>query len=133
MLQFYFLSVSTLLMAGLSLLFSGSEESTHSFRRFISSRTVKISLGAVAVLVGVIKIFVRAPFDTIVVAGDLLPAIAGMALGLALLGDALIGRTAEQEKLKKIQSASRFYRVPLGIVGIAAGLAHFFVPGAVIL
>lgn len=133
MLQFYFLSISTLLLGGLSLIFAASEESTHSFRRFISARTVQISVGVVAALVGIVKLFVRAPGDTVVVVGDLLPAAAGIALGLALLSGALGRRTEENEPLKKVQAISRYYRIPLGVVGIAAALAHFFVPQAVIL
>lgn len=133
MLQFYFLSISTLLLGSLSLIFAASEESTHSFRRFISARTVRIVLGAVAVLVGIVKFFVRAPLDTVVVVGDLLPAAAGIAIGLALLADALGGREIDEERLKKIRSVSRFYRLPLGVVGIATALAHFFVPSVVIL
>ncbi len=133
MLQFYFLSVSTLLLASLSLVFAASEESSHSFRRFISARTVRISLGVIAALVGILKFFVRAPGDTVVVVGDLLPAAAGIALGLALLAGALGKQVEENDRLKKVQSISRYYRIPLGVVGIAAALAHFFVPAVVIL
>lgn len=133
MLQFYFLSVSTLVIGSLSLMFAGSEESSHSFRRFMAARTVRISVGAVAILVGVVKLFVRAPLDTVVLAGDLLPAAAGIAIGLALLSDALAGREVNEERLKKVKAISRFYRLPLSIVGLAAALAHFFVPSAVIL
>lgn len=133
MLQFYFLSISTLLLGSLSLMFAGSEESSHSFRRFISARTVRISVGVLAALVGIMKFFVRAPGDTVMVVGDLLPAATGIALGLALLSGALGRQAEENEPLKKVQSISRYYRVPLGVVGIAAALAHFFVPEAVIL
>ncbi len=133
MLQFYFLSISTLLLAGLSLIFAASEESSHSFRRFISARTVRISIGAVAALVGVLKFFVRAPGDTVVVVGDLLPAAAGIALGLALLSGALDRQVEENRPLNKVRSISRYYRIPLGVVGIAAALAHFFLPGVVII
>ena len=133
MLQFYFLSISSLLLGSLSLMFAASEESTHSFRRFMAARTVRISLGAVAVLVGVVKFFVRAPMDTVVVVGDLLPAAGGIAIGLALLSDALVGKEVSEDKLEKVKSISRFYRLPLSIVGIAAALAHFFVPATVIL
>ncbi len=133
MLQFYFLSISTLLVGSLSIIFAASEESVHSFRRFISARTVRITMGVLAALVGVLKFFVRAPGDSVVVVGDLLPAAAGIALGLALLAGALGRRAEENEPLKKVQSISRYYRIPLGVVGIAAALAHFFVPEAVIL
>lgn len=133
MLQFYFLSVASLVLGGFSLIYAASEESTHSFRRFIASRSVRISIGAVAVIVGVVKFFIRAPLDEIVVVGDILPALAGIAIGLALLAEALVRREDTAESLKKIRSFSRFYRLPLGIVGIGAGLAHFFVPSVVIL
>jgi hypothetical protein len=94
---------------------------------------VKITLGVVAVIVGVVKFFVRAPLDEVVVVGDLLPALAGIAIGLALLAEALIRREDGNAKLRKVRSASRFYRIPLGVVAIATGLAHFFVPSVVIL
>jgi hypothetical protein len=132
-LQFYFLSISTLLIGSLSLVFAASEDSSHSFRRFIAARTVRITVGILAALVGILKFFVRAPGDTVVVVGDLLPAAAGIALGLALLSGSLGRQVEENEPLKKVQSMSRYYRIPLGVVGIAAALAHFFVPEAVIL
>ncbi|CAI8032544.1 hypothetical protein GBAR_LOCUS18394 [Geodia barretti] len=52
-------------------------------RRFAASNRAKGTLGAIAVVVGIVKLFARAPGQVIIV-GDFLPAIAGMLLGAML-------------------------------------------------
>jgi hypothetical protein len=95
---------------------------------------VRVTLGAVAVGVGVLKFFLRAPVDEVLVVGDLLPAIVGIAVGLALLAEywtaAGVEQNATQQRVAKITS---LYRLPLSIVAIATAVVHFLVPGTVIL
>jgi hypothetical protein len=132
MLQFYFLSILTNLLAGVGLLAATSGERFAQVRALAHKRSVKIGLGGAAALVGILKIFVRAPFDTVPVAGDLLPALVGIAAGLALIADPYAAERPESEEAEKIRKVTRFYRVPLGVLAIGAALVHFFVPGAVI-
>jgi hypothetical protein len=76
---------------------------------------------------------VRAPFDTVLVAGDLLPALTGIGVGLALLADTFVSRRTESEEAEKVRKAAAFYRVPMAIAGIAVGVIHFLFSSLVIL
>jgi len=133
MLQFYFLSIVTLILGGTALIGASGKAMDQEVTRLLNRTWVKVGLGVLAVLVGIVKFFVRAPLDTVAVVGDLLPALAGIAVGLALLADSYVTRSSQSEEAQKVSKAASFYRIPLGVVAIAAGLAHFFVPGAVIL
>jgi hypothetical protein len=137
MAQFYLLSVLVNVVAGLTL--AGDTlgerfESLASFKSLRGNRTALIVIGLISLLVGVITFFVRAPGDTVPVVGDLLPSLAAIAQGAALLVESfqtqVEGRGAGAEKLSKAVIA---YRVPLGIAGACIGLIHFLFPAAVIL
>jgi hypothetical protein len=85
-------------------------------------------------VVGVFKLFVRSPGETVPVAGDLLPALAGMALGAALFFETTLRRqSATESKVDKYAKAVLSYRVPLGLAGLVVALLHFLFPGVVIL
>ena len=87
-----------------------------------------------AVVVGVVKFFVRAPWDRVAVVGDLLPAIGGILIGLALLVDfAREGQASSSDVVEKAQKLTTTYRIPLGMLGVAVAILHFFFPTAVIL
>lgn len=132
MLQFYFLSVLLNLLAGAGLLAMSRGQRFPQVRALVSRRSVKIGLGAAAAAVGILKIFVRAPIDTVPVAGDLLPALVGVAAGLALIADPYAADRPESEEAEKIRRISSFYRIPLAVAAIGSAIVHFFVPGAVI-
>lgn len=159
--QFYFLSIATNLLAGFAL------AGDYLAQRFpglqpllagLAGRTARLTLGAVTAAVGVLKLLVYADDLQIVVAGDLVPALAGMALGGALVVTSL--RPAEESggdheagmerpvhttqegssrvvaadgPVEKTAQLALGYRVPLGLAGIAAALLHFLFPGAVLL
>ncbi len=137
MAQFYLLSVFINIVAGLTLAgdYLGDRFALlSSFKSMRENRTALIVIGLIAVGIGVITFFVRAPGDSVPVIGDLLPSLVGIAQGLALLVEAfrqrVESRGAQGEKLSK---AVLTYRVPAGIVGVAVGLLHFLFPAAVIL
>ena len=74
------------------------------------------------------------PGETVPVAGDLLPALAGIALGGLLLADTLrIPREEEPMAVDKVANAVMPYRTPLGIGGIVVALVHFLLPALTIL
>jgi hypothetical protein len=120
---------------------------------------MRISVASVAAVTAVIKLFVRAPGDTVAVAGDLLPVLVGLAVAGALgvelwapqhgpgsggpqdrsqadrsqTGGAAGSGAADGRNLSRIRTIAKYYRVPVGIAAMAAGVVHFFVPGTVIL
>jgi len=133
MLQFYFLSVATNLLAGLAL---SSDWLGRKFSGLAAAFTVlntrrgRLALGLAAILVGFGTLFV--PTEPPLILGDLYPSLMGMAMGIALLfevfkQDALL--PGEQgEKAPKPERRRIGYRTTLGMLGIAAAVLHFFLP-----
>ena len=137
MAQFYLLSVFINIVAGLTLAgdYLGDRIAfLASFKSLRENRVSMIVIGLIGATVGVITFFIRAPGDSVPVVGDLLPSLAGIAQGLALLVEAfrqkVESRGTQGEKLSK---AVLTYRVPAGIAGVAIAVLHFLVPAAVIL
>jgi hypothetical protein len=138
MLQVYFLSVLFLIVGGISLLTQSLGKGFQIIKDFFGRRLVKSLLGTISLLVGVLKLFIRAPFDTVAVAGDLLPAVIGIILGFALIFDPYITEKAGEESSETSSSASAKkvkepnnlnkiaaqIRVPLSVVAIATGVLH---------
>ena len=135
MLQFYFLSIFTNLLAGASLSSNYLGEKFPSFspiKDILTNRSSRITIGFSALIVGIIKFIVRAPGNTVPVAGDLLPALAGIGMGLALLVD-FFKQKVPGEAMEKAEKIAVSYRLPLGIAGLAIALLHFIFPATVIL
>jgi hypothetical protein len=132
MLQFYFLSIATLVLAGVALIGASGRAVDREFTRLLNRTWVKIPLGVVAAAVGIVKFVVPTTAESTAVVGDLLPALAGLAVGLALVVEAWVNRKAPSDEAQKADRAASFYRIPLGVVSIGAGVAHFLVPGVVI-
>jgi hypothetical protein len=135
--QFYLLSIFANIVAGLTLAgdFLGDRISfLSSFKSLRENRAARIIIGAVALVVGVIKLFVASPGELVAVAGDLLPALAGIILGGVLLVEAFLAAIEKKgEKATTISKTVLSYRVPVGIAGVAIALLHFLFPGVVIL
>lgn len=137
MAQFYLLSVVTNIVASLTLAgdyFAQKLPLLSSARHLRDSRTANIAVGVTAALVGFIKLFVVAPGETVLIAGDLLPAVTGMVLGAVLLAG-VFQRPRQEEEVKtfSVSKAITTYRVPLAFVGIAVSILHFLVPSAPLL
>lgn len=162
----YLLSVLTTIAAGATLAADYLVERLpvlEPLRRFAGSSRAAGTLGIVAAVVGFVKLFARAPGQTIIV-GDFLPAAAGMLLGAMLMIDRyrdrrrLGGGAAEQvtaddegdeipaaasiagkptagndDGIVKLGEALKPYRTPLGLAGIAAGVIHFLLFGVLFL
>ena len=137
MLQFYFLSILVNLLAGTALSSDYLGQKITSFapiKDFLTGKGSKVTLGFFAVGIGIMKLILPAPGDQVAVAGDLFPALSGIAMGLVLLTDFFKQKVAkESEALDKAEKIALTYRMPLGIVGLAAAVLHFIVPTAVIL
>ena len=160
----YLLSVLTTIAAGATLAAGYLVERfpvLEPLKRFAASSRAAGALGAIAAAVGFVKLFARAPNQTVIV-GDFLPAVAGMLLG----GMLLIDRYRDQRRLRggaaqpiaaddgdddgdpipvtpaagsppdgilKIGDALTPYRTPLGLAGMAAGVIHFLLAGVLFL
>jgi hypothetical protein len=133
MFQFYFLSVSANLLAGLTLSsdwFGRKFPGLAAAVSFLNTRKGKLALGMTTILVGFGTLFV--PAEAPLVLGDLYPSAMGMAMGIALLfevfkQDALLPGE-RSEKASKPERRAIVYRTTLGVLGIASAVLHFFLP-----
>ena len=135
MLQFYFLSIAANLLAGLALAaeyLGGRFPGFAPFRDLLSRRTYRVALGVLAAVVGFLKLLIRSSAADVPVVGDLIPALAGLAMGASLVLH-VVREKADLPAGSRLEKAALAYRVPLGIVGIVAGVLHFLVPGALLL
>ncbi len=132
MAQIYLLSVLTLLIGGV---LAAAEPIANRFAALApiadlaDQRSVTRGVGVAAVVVGGLKLFVRAPFDVVPVAGDLLPALVGIVLGVALFAES----PEEESEGTSPLLVLRRYRVTIGYAAIVLALVHFLFPTAVIL
>ena len=156
--QFYFLSIVINLLAGVILAGDYLAQRLPWMKSLlpeISSRSSGVTIGSITAGVGVLKLFVLAnPLQTAVV-GDLLPALAGIALGGVLIAVALNAEdddasggaerpphttkegsshvvVADGTAEKAVRLAAG-YRTPAGLAGIAVAVLHFLFPGSMIL
>ena len=124
MLQFYFLSVFFNLLTGF-VLFNDSKKLVE--LPLLKERVFRLVLGVLSALTGLIKLFVVVHTSAVIV-GDFIPAVAGIAGGLALMIQ------DDNEKLpdwfKKIFITNKFI---VSIACLAVALLHFVFPGALFL
>jgi hypothetical protein len=137
MAQFYLLSVLSNIVAGLPLAGDYLGEKLPflaSFKNLRANKAGQTVVAIVALVVGVIKLIVPSPGESVPVVGDILPALAGILLGAILLIEAYRPVVESRgESIEKISKTVLTYRVPAGIAGVAIALVHFLFPGAVIL
>jgi hypothetical protein len=134
MMQLYFLSILANILAGLTLMSEYLAEKYKAFLPFnelLSRKNVKTTIGISAFVVGFLKILL--PVQTVVV-GDLLPALAGMAMGAGLILGIIRERAnVSAETVNNLEKTVMTYRVPLGIAGLVIGALHFLLPRALFL
>ena len=137
MVQFYFLSIIANFFGGVALAadYLGSKfPFFESMKSTFEKREVKIGLGFTALIVGIFKLIVKPVGWAVPVAGDLLPALTGIAVGLVLLLDFLKQKAgAEKTNIEKVEKTVMTYKVPLGIISIIVAFLHFLFPGALLL
>jgi hypothetical protein len=131
--QLYLLSVVLNLVGGLALVSRAGGERLAALRKALGPVGINVTLGAGALAVGVAKLALRSPVETVAFAGDLLPGLAGIGVGAAILMDLYAARQSESESLVKLRNAAANYRMPVGIAALAAGALHFLFPAVVIL
>jgi hypothetical protein len=95
---------------------------------------VKTTIGIAAFVVGFLKLLIRSNPADVPVVGDLLPALAGLAMGAGLILGIFRERTkVSAETVDNLEKTVMTYRVPLGIAGLVISALHFLVPGALFL
>lgn len=151
MLQFYFLSILLNVLAGLVLVYASdftkqseadavsseegeveaeeSSSSSHFLKgAFFDDMTFRLVLGILSVVGGLMKILSPIQLD-IPVIGDLVPAVAGLAAGAALLLEFYAVRNSLETTfplfVQKVFFEGRKY---IGVFCIIAGLMHFIFP-----
>jgi hypothetical protein len=138
---FYLLSVVSTVVAGLALSsdYLGKKSEFFASCRYLRrNRSTQVTAGLITAVIGVLKLIFRSPGERVVVVGDLLPAAAGIILGVILIGEAFRKQPAEgaakvEKSVEKATEAIMPYRVPVGIAGVVIGIAHFLFPGILFL
>ena len=137
MAQFYMLSILANLIASLSL--AGDYLASRIawlavFKEIRENRAARNVIGTCALVIGVIKLFVLSPGERILILGDLLPALMGIALGATLLAEVHHVKVEQaSERIRMISKTALTYRVPVGIAGLVVALLHFLFPGFAVL
>ena len=130
MLQIYFLSIACNLIGGLTLASDAIVKRVprmSALADFLTNRRGKLWTGLSVILIGFIVLFV--PAGGILIIGDLIPAVVGMLMGIALLFEVF-----RQDSMFPSESPVRqerppvAYRTTLGLLGIAVAIFHFFLP-----
>ena len=141
MVQFYFLSIVANIIGGLVLSATYLDErlpGVSGMKAFFESRPVlRVSIGIVALVAGILKLLSATTGDVPVV-GDLLPALAGLVVGIALLFErykekSTISEDAQNGVLDGIDKLVIRNKTLLGIAAICVGAVHFLLPGVLFL
>ena len=133
MVQIYFLSILLNLLGGFGLASETMVERISGFRiftEFFEGRTVlKIVVGILSFIVGILKLL--SSMD-VPVAGDLLPALCNIAVGIALTLDYYKDRSESgaSEKLNDFFARNGSF---IGVVAVIFGVIHFFIPRVLLL
>jgi hypothetical protein len=130
MLQFYLLSVTFNLAAGLALSFEAvSRRLTRvsGLSGILTTRGSKTALGIASLIAGFVTLFV--PVGGTLIIGDLIPSVFGIAMGIALLFDVFKQDAVfPAERTGRPDRPAGAYRTALGLLGMASGLLHFLLP-----
>lgn len=134
--QIYFLSIFLNALAGYVLIMGGEQEEADPAARFrfsINNDTFRLILGGLAVITGLLKLLSPVRGD-LPVAGDLFPALAGLAAGLILVFDFYRSRSSlVPEPLEKAGNFLSRSRKWIGYAVIAAAVLHFMFSSAPLL
>ena len=133
MVQIYFLSILLNLLGGFGLASETVVERISGFRAFSDffegRTTLKIVVGILSFLVGILKLL--SSMD-VTIAGDLMPALCNIAVGIALTLDYYKDRsdTTPSEKLNDFFARNGSF---IGIIAVIFGVLHFFIPRVLLL
>lgn len=146
MMQMYFLSIVFNVIAGLILLNTkqNSEKEVESDKKqkliqdvnkklasneVLSNKTFTLVIGILSLLTGIIKFFCVAKGGLLIL-GDLIPAVTGIAVGFAILLHYYLSTATTESNLPKFLQVvfiDNIYWV--GITSIVVAVLHFIMPG----
>lgn len=137
MLQFYFLSILLNSLTGLTLIFNSysdkAQDSLKNVPEFFTNKTFKLIIGILCCFTALIKLLTSFP-GSILIMGDLLPAIVGILGGIAILIDYYLNNSPSETKLNpKLESVFVTNKKYIGILCILSALLHFLFPRVIIL
>lgn len=148
MFQMYFLSIILNVLAGLILLSKKPVEDTTeapekkrnliedmnkslSENNFFQNKSFALVIAILALLTGIIKLFCVAK-GGIIILGDLLPALAGITAGFAILLNYYLSTATVATKLPAIIKTIFVDNISwVGIIACAIALLHFIMPGVI--
>jgi purine-cytosine permease-like protein len=136
MVQFYFLSIVLNITAGFVLSYDFLEERMERLaevKSSFSNKTFRFVLGIAALVVGFLKLLSVFKGDILVV-GDLLPAAAGLLMGIMLIIDYY--KTKAEVASQAVDAIDRVFnrrKSIIGIIGMVIGVLHFFMPSVLFL
>lgn len=130
MYQFYFLSILTNVIAGIALAFDRMDERLRLRAVFnpelFHHAGFRLSLGVVTFVAGFMKLLSVTP-GTPPVVGDLFPAVTGLLLGFTLCFQYYQERTeVRSSTVVSLDKVFGRHSANLGMLGILAGVLHFF-------
>ncbi len=134
MMQFYFLSIVSNLVAGFALLLDLKEGEEEKFafigqlRELLQNESTRLVIAIISILAGVFKILSVVRLD-IPIIGDLFPALTGISAGLALLYDRYAHSTSLNIEAKPfLKSLFITHKKWLAYACFASSLLHFLFP-----
>lgn len=125
MFQIYFLSVLLNILVGLFLIYENKIENSN---LIIQKPLLIMILGFASIIVGIIKLFVVAQPD-IVIIGDLLPAVFGIVGGFCILLNYFLLYGKNEIILKPVvQKIFVDWKKTIGVLTLVVGILHFIIP-----
>lgn len=137
MLQFYFLSILLNSLTGLTLIFNSytekSQDSLKNVPDFFTNKTFKLVIGILCCFTALIKLLTSFP-GSILIMGDLLPAVVGVLGGIAVLFDYYMNNSPSETKLNpKLETIFVTNKKYIGVLCVLSALLHFLFPRVIIL
>jgi hypothetical protein len=136
MIQFYFLSILLNALTGYLLVMendTGDSTLETVFRFSLKNETIRLALGILTMLMGLLKILSSVQGD-IPVIGDLIPALAGLGAGFLLVLEYYRGRSGQDsEKTEKVEGILVKHRRWVGFIALASAALHFLFPQVLLL
>jgi purine-cytosine permease-like protein len=135
MLQIYFLTVMTNIIAGITIassFLSKKIEGFEVFSKLMENRLYRVILGSLTLITGLFALLNHSTVS-MAVFGNLIPAVSAMVMGIILVVNYFFDGEEEKKIIKTLKDLSEKYGNILGIAGIIIGLIHFIIPTALFL
>ena len=138
MIQLYVLSILCNALAGY-VLFAGREGDTEKNLFLLNNPTFNLALGILSLVTGILKLLSPIPSSIdavrgVLIFGDFIPAVAGIAAGLTLIfGIYRQGTSSGGGKLDQIGLSLLAFRMPIALGLFASALLHFILGELILL